>query len=351
MEFRKILEAAISAPSGDNCQPWQFTISGNRIDLYNLPEKDTSLFNCQQRASLIAHGAVLENIRIAAMAEGYSANVTSLPNPDNPNHIASITLVPAEPIPSPLYDCIAQRTTNRKRYQPTPLLPEERNSLLKVAGSCEKCTVKLIEESEAKRTLARIAGLNDRLVFENPHLHQFLYGKIRWNDRDAQETADGLDIKTLEVGGVDAFGFRLFQNFSLLSFLNNFGVSRMVSKNAEKLANSAAALGIIAVPGAKSADYLMAGILMERIWLEATRLGLAMQLMTGITFLMQRVREHDTDGLTTEQVALLADAASTMRQTTGLGTQTIALMFRIGHSNGPSARALRFPLEAVVTTV
>ncbi len=350
MEYRKILEAAICAPSGDNCQPWHFTVTGNRIDLYNLPEKDTSLFNFRQRASLIAHGAVLENIRIAAHAEGFSATVTSFPDGNKPDHIAAITLEPAERAAEPHYAYIPLRSTNRKRYQSMSLTEQERAALRDTARPCEKCTVKLVEDHAAKRTLARIAGLNDRLVFENPHLHQFLYGKIRWTDREAKETGDGLDIKTLEVSGIDGIGFRLFQNFSLLSFLNSFGVSRMVGKNAEKLASSAAALGIIAVPGAKNTDYLMAGILMQRLWLEATRLGLGMQLMTGITFLMQQVRENEATGLSTHQQELLAVAGKAIRSTTGLSNETIALMFRVGHAAEPSARSLRYPLEAVTTT-
>jgi hypothetical protein len=349
MDYQKILEAAICAPSGDNCQPWRFDITDNRIDLYNLPEKDTSLFNFRQRASLIAHGALLENIRIAAASEGFTARVSTVPDPAHPDHIATITLEPGEQRPAPLYPYIPLRTTNRKRYQPRPLTDDERMSLLAIGKTCEKCSVRIVGEPQAKQTLARVAGLNDRLVFENPYLHEFLYGKIRWSDQDAALTGDGLDIKTLEVAGVDALGFRLFRNFKLLRFLNNFGVSRIVGKNAEKLAASASAMGIIAVPGSKSADYLMAGVLMQHLWLEATRLDLSMQLMTGITFLMQRVREQETDGLTTEQVSAIANADTAVRTTTGLADETVAIMFRIGHCSPPSARSLRLALDKIVT--
>jgi nitroreductase len=57
----KIVEAGTWAPSGDNCQPWRFTWNGQKLLLFNVSERDTSLYNSSQRASFIAHGAVLEN--------------------------------------------------------------------------------------------------------------------------------------------------------------------------------------------------------------------------------------------------------------------------------------------------
>jgi nitroreductase len=349
MEYQKILEAAICAPSGDNCQPWRFKAIDNRIEVHNVPEKDTSLFNFRQRASLIAHGALLENIRIASSAEGFQARTTVFPDTSVPNHIATIEFHRNTTKDEPLYPFIPLRTTNRKRYQTSPLTEDARSALLSVKQACEKCLIKLVEESREKEMLARIAGTNDRLVFENPHLHAFLYGKIRWTDQEAEITRDGLDIKTLEVSGVDAIGFRLFRNYSLLKRLNTLGVSRMVGKNAEKLAASAAAIGMIAVPGSKNADYLMAGIMLQRLWLEATRLNLGMQLMTGITFLMQRVRENETEGLTAGQIEMLRSAYEEAKLAGGFKDETIALMFRIGKCGPPSARSLRVPLEHLVT--
>ncbi|MDP3028969.1 MAG: nitroreductase family protein, partial [Deltaproteobacteria bacterium] len=64
----KIVEAGTWAPSGDNCQPWRFTWNGQKLLLFNVLERDTSIYNSRQRASLIAHGAVLENMDIAPPA-------------------------------------------------------------------------------------------------------------------------------------------------------------------------------------------------------------------------------------------------------------------------------------------
>jgi hypothetical protein len=66
-EIRYIIEQGIQAPSGDNGQPWKFSYRDNIIELYLNKEADRSFFNFRQIASIISCGAVLENMRLAAL--------------------------------------------------------------------------------------------------------------------------------------------------------------------------------------------------------------------------------------------------------------------------------------------
>jgi Nitroreductase family len=349
MKFKEILESAILAPSGDNCQPWRFAVDGNRIDIFNLPERDTSLFNYRQRASLVAHGALVENILIASSALGYKAHLTTFPDRENPNYIATVELEKSEARDEPLYHFIPRRSSNRKLFKPLALTEEQRQSLVNSSKAVGAGEVRLVESEGEKRAVAKVIGLNDRLVFENRHLHSFLFDHIRWNDEEAQQTRDGLDIKTLELAPPDALAFRLFKNYSLLQALNLFGVSKLVAKNAEKLAKSASAIGIIAMSDSKADDYLAAGRALQRVWLEATRLGLSFQLMTGITFLMQRVQDGEASELTPQHVELIRKANEIIRGVLGFNNENLVLMFRIGHSAPPSARSLRLPGERSIS--
>lgn len=47
--IKEILESAIYAPSGENNQPWKFRLKDNGIDVFNVPERDTSLYNFRQQ--------------------------------------------------------------------------------------------------------------------------------------------------------------------------------------------------------------------------------------------------------------------------------------------------------------
>jgi nitroreductase len=345
MKYHKIIEAAICAPSGDNCQPWNFKIEDDRIHLFNLPDKDTSLFNFQQRASLVAHGAVLENILIASSALGYLAKFSCFPDAGNDNFIATITLEEAQPRDEPLYPFIKLRSTNRRRYLPSPLTAEERGAISSAAKTTGTGKVLVVEDDQRKKALSEVIGLNDQLVFENPHLHSFLFDHVRWTDEEALKTKDGLDIKTLELAPPDVFAFRLFRNYSLLQTLNIFGVSKIVGNNARKLAQSASAIGLITMPGTRPLDYLNAGRVLQRAWLESSRMELSFQMMTGITFLMQQVREGSTEKLSPGNVTVIKRAFDKIVTTCDLKDETLAVMFRIGHSDPPRARSLRLPVS------
>jgi hypothetical protein len=61
-EIKEILELAVNAPSGHNSQPWRFVIQDNTIQIFNIPDKDKTLFNWKQKGSLTAHGTLIENI-------------------------------------------------------------------------------------------------------------------------------------------------------------------------------------------------------------------------------------------------------------------------------------------------
>lgn len=347
MDFRTILESAVCAPSGDNCQPWRFEIRGNKIDIFNVPEKDTSLFNYKQRASLVAHGALLENLSIAASSCGFAAETVIFPDKANPDLIATVSLRETETKEEPLYPCISQRCTNRKIYDSTLLSEEQKAGLLNAAKESGLGALRLLE-GEQKAALAEIICLNDRLVFENPNLHAFLFDHVRWNDHEAEETRDGLDIKTLELAPPDAFAFRFLKHWQLMNFLNTFGVSHIVSKTAKKLAMSASALGVITVSGSSAEDYLSGGRVMERVWLEATRLGLSFQLMTGITCLIGKILDGNTSGLTSVQVKLVKEAYEKITSICRVKEETLVVIFRVGHSAPPSARSLRLRVEKVM---
>lgn len=344
----KLLELAILAPSGDNCQPWTFHVQGNAIDVYNRPEQDTSLYNVDQSASLVAHGALLENLRIAAEALGLCAEIATFPDPARENLIARVGLAEGGTQNQPLYPAIARRTTNRRHYRGSPLTAAQRQALQNAADATTGPWVHLAEEHPRIAALAKIIRLNDRLVFSNRCLHQFLFAHVRWTDREATATRDGLDLKTLELNPFERFGFSLLQHWPLVEKLNRVGISTVASQSAEKLARSASAIGLITTRGENGDDLLRCGRTMQRAWLEATRLGLGFQLMTGITFLMARVRRGASADLSFPQIEAIRAAEQQLREIFRLQADIPVILFRVGHCAEPSARSLRRPLDQVI---
>jgi hypothetical protein len=344
-----ILQAAIRAPSGDNSQPWKLLIDDDQIKVINLPDRDISLYNYRQRASLVAHGALIENILITSSYLGYRAAVRTFPDKSSPDLVAAIALEKSEAADEPLYPFISRRGTNRKPYSSVPLTAEEKSGLSNAARFVPGGKLRLIDDPEKRRLIAGALGINDRLVFENPDLHKFLFDHIRWTEKEAAETGDGLDIKTLELAIPQALGFRLLKSWSLMRKLSKLGVPKFIAKQAEGLCLSSSAIGAVIVDENTDEAFINGGRLMQRVWLEATRLGLSLQPTTGIAFLLQRVLAGEKRGLSTAQIGLIQNAYERIGSAFALGAgETVVMLFRTGRSRPPSARSQRLALDKVV---
>lgn len=343
--IRTILEYAIMAPSGDNCQPWKFSIDGMIVELYNDPRKDTSLYNIKQRASLIAHGALLENIHLAAPASGLQADIQLLPSPSDENHIATVTFTEGEQKTHPYVAAIVQRHTNREAYLPTTITSEELNSWQDLVTD-DGQTVFATTDADAIKTLAKLLSLNDKLVFSVPDLHRFLFEQIRWNDAQARQSSDGLDIKTLGLNAMDKQAFRFLKNWPLVALLNNVGFSRIIQLKAQQLINTASAIAILAIPGSTPVDYLRGGMLWQRLQLRLAAEGLTSQPIAGLACLMQSGSEGALTGkLTSAQLETVEKKRLELQKIAGLDEVSVILtMLRIGQGRNVT-RALRKPLD------
>lgn len=344
-QIRNVLENAILAPSGDNCQPWIFRVEKRTLDLFNDPHLDTSLYNIGQRASLIAHGAALENIAIAAQAEGLNAEISLLPDPDNPDHIARIFLNDGLEEKSPLFKAIPLRHTNRERYKSVNISDKQveawENMIPRDQGK-----IWIGHDSEQKEILTDLLSLNDRLVFEVPDLHRFLFEQIRWNDNEVRQTGDGLDIKTLGLNIMDRLSFKFLRHFPLVSFLNHVGFSRIVQMKSKHTLRSASAFAVVSVPGSSQVDYIKGGRIWQRFLLQLALNDLTAQPLAGLACLMQ----SEKDGLLKK--ALTAKQKERLRHVRNVLSEmadvphdhAIVGIFRIGQGE-EVVRSLRRPLD------
>ena len=344
-KFKKILEAAVAAPSGDNCQPWEFEIADGSIRLFNLPGRDTSLYNFEQRASMAAHGALLENLSIAARHLGYECKMSLFPEPANPELVATVELTPAKPEHQPLFDAIFQRTTNRRVFDGGELSAVQKADLKNAGEGIAGVRVHLADSREEITRLAQALSANDRLVFENENLHKFLFDHLRWSEEEARLTRDGLDIRTFELSKLDAFGFSLMKYWSFVSLLNKLGIAKKVQRQAEKLCLSASAILAVTVSGDSLDDYLQGGRGMERVWLEATRQGLSCHSVSGLAYLVLRLKAGSVGGLSPAHQEMIRDVFQQLDAIFPMKGEVPVMLFRLGKSDPPSARSLRISPE------
>ena len=112
----KLVRAAVLASNAHNAQPWLFRVTESAIDVYADHRRNLGTVDPFLREMYISVGCAVENLSLAAEANGYAPTLTLMPNEADGQHAAHLTFVIAPPKSSPLYDAIPNRHTNRDAY-------------------------------------------------------------------------------------------------------------------------------------------------------------------------------------------------------------------------------------------
>jgi hypothetical protein len=101
------------APSSHNTQPWRFRLTGTGVELYAERTRALPVNDPNDRELAISCGAALANLTVSAAHHGWRWAVELNPT-DDPDHLASVELTPADASGHQLWDAIRTRTTSRK---------------------------------------------------------------------------------------------------------------------------------------------------------------------------------------------------------------------------------------------
>jgi hypothetical protein len=121
--IRDAVRLACRAPSLHNSQPWRWVLEGRVLHLYADPDRVVRATDSSGREALMACGAVLDHLRVAMAAAGYTANVDRFPNPNNLLHVASVDFTPMKLVTDghrQRADAILRRRTDRLPFATPP---------------------------------------------------------------------------------------------------------------------------------------------------------------------------------------------------------------------------------------
>lgn len=107
---------ACRAPSVHNSQPWHWVADDGELRLFLAPHRVPHATDSTGRESVISCGAVLDHLRVAAAAAGWKATIARFPNPNDLDHLATVTFHPAQLITDAdraRADAILRRRTDR----------------------------------------------------------------------------------------------------------------------------------------------------------------------------------------------------------------------------------------------
>lgn len=349
-EVRWIVHHGTLAPSGGNCQPWRFSWRKGRLSCWHVASRSESLLDYGNTASHLAFGAAIENMQLAVAALGRGSMVDVFPDRERDDLVCRLELTTTRSAASHgSVEHVAARHTNRQLGPREPLRRQDATTLDAAAESAGG-EIAWVVDDDSLREAARILGRGDRLRMLSKVMHREMMAELRWSPAEAGRTRDGIDVATLEMSPADLAGMRVISSWPAMKVLGKIGGGRALEKPAHQAMAGASALGLLTVPGTGRTSYVQGGRAMQRVWLSATRLGLAFQPMTAITYLFGRLEQGRGQGLSQAEVRELAELRKHYARLFEVRPdRSEALLFRVARARPPSARALRRGVDDVLS--
>lgn len=339
-----LLRAAIQAPSGDNAQPWRFGLAGNDIHVFLDPDADRSFFNIRQTASVIACGAAVENIRLAATTMGLEAVAQILPDGARENLMATVRVQGGDRAADPLARHVWTRCTNRRPYTKRPLPHWLQADLKACIKDMPQAGLHLLTERAELRRLAKVVYMADRIRTEHQGLHEHFTSMIRFDDQEAGQRRDGLPLKNLEAGLPGEAFLRLTRPWPVMRMANRIGLGRMVALHSAQGILVSGAVGLVVIDGLEPGDFLLGGQALQRIWLATEHQGLQLQPMTAVTLFWLRWLWEGPESFSEKHRKLLQRVWQEFKglfANVDFEKQGLVMLFRTGYGPGIRHRTLR----------
>jgi hypothetical protein len=328
-----LVRAAILAANPHNTQPWLFQVTPSQINLFADRRRSIGAIDPFLREMHIGLGCALENLLLAAAANGYIPKVTLLPDASDATWVARVDLAPGPTVISDLYPVIPQRHTNRYPYDTGRQVTGATLSTLSELGNDPDVHVFWFASADMRKQIGNLLVEATHALVGDKTQEGDSNRWYRATWQDLQLHRDGI---TLDAAGLPdltrAIGKMLppaSQEQQDSTFLSNTATQ----------AQTAGAFGLLAVRnGQDRKQQLSAGRLWERMHLWVTKEGLAMQPLNAV---VERAAREVVLGITPHFGTALAALV-------GNPTWQTLLAFRVGYSTHEGLRSPRRGVNEVV---
>ena len=345
-----LCEAGALAPSGGNIQPWRVQVDGNALKLALDPVRAHSFLDVGHYASIYALGSFLENVCIASETLGLLYTLEVGPFRDLEDAFVTLTYTgrAAEPREHPLHAQLARRCTNRQMSDGTIIQDAAIDRLKEALGSEEYVKLSYLVDESDRKSVANILGKADVIRTKHDVLAGQMFDELRFTSKDATQTKDGIDVDTLEMPSAAIAFVQKLRDYPTLRRVLPGKLFEGFAQ--EPLSKSSHVCLVSLKRSPNSVSLIEAGRAVQRLWLKATELNLAVQPMTVLPFLMLRSELFGGDGFSSKDNAMVVSLAKRLRGVFHITPDEIPLfLFRLSRASEPSQRALRRPWRDFTT--
>ena len=298
-QLEALVSAAILAPSGGNVQPWKWVYRDKCLLLFSDDERGKSVLNHKNSATKLTLGAASENLILKAHEMGLEVELNPLPVGHNDVLIATFrftrkaTPLSQDHILSNLVSSIAKRITNRTITPSKPIPTHNLEALTESVQSVSGADVQFFTDRAKLDKLKEILAATDTAFMTNKAGHSHFMSELRWSEKEAKETKDGIDLDTIDLTPSERAGLHVAKNWNVTKHLKKWRLGNEFGGITRKIIDNAYALGVLTMPKTNEVDYFNGGRAMERLWLQATELGIGLQPIAMSTYLYTRIDQGD----------------------------------------------------------
>jgi len=350
-QLSQLLDAAILAPSGGNCQPWKFIYHENRLYIFHDLSASYSFLDFSSLGAYLALGAAVENIRHKATELGLSCEVDDTPIEQSKPLIAVVSFLNSPMSkPSHLAKTIGLRLTNRNIAPRAELDRQFYSTLKESINDYNGATLDIVDKWEQMVELGDILATTEKLVLIHPRGHYDAFKKeLRWSDEENKKTRDGLDVATLGISQGEVAALRIANDSEAIKFVRDtIRGGNAFKKMAQKAVAASSALGIISMPSYSEKNFMLGGMAVERVWLEANFNQVSYQPISQFTFLLARLVHGNGEGFNDyykEQFGELKRRFFILLP--HLENRQPVFIFRLCKAENPQIKALRKGVDSV----
>ncbi|MFR9752979.1 Rv1355c family protein [Nocardia sp. 004] len=348
-----VLVCAQRAPSGGNTQPWSLRTDSDVIHLALAPECSSAL-DIGYRGSAVALGAAVYNARVAAAAHGILGPYEFIEGVPGSGELTARLRLGGDRDPrlAADYPGVLRRATNRRIGSDARLADGVLEILAGVAESAGACLRAVVDRPDIEEA-ARLLGDSDRIRYLTPRLYEEMLAEVRWpRDNPADGDLDtGIDARSLELTPDEQAAIELTMRPDVIAQLRSWPGGAALGKYTGDRVRSSSAVVAVTFDGAdpRLTDYAEAGAAVARVWVQAERLGLAVQPISPVYLYARRPGEL---------TAISHDFADTLASLQGRFLnllevpehETMALVLRLSYASAATVRSRRRPVLGVDTT-
>lgn len=346
-----LVSAACKAPSGGNSQPWRWVFHSGSLILFNAFDGNQSFLGAANLPSLVAFGAAIENLDLLAAQKSLKIMTRYFPDPKVPETIAVISFEQAKTTDKTEYlriQALDLRLTNRMLGTRVRLSEADLSVLQQIEREVPGSELRFFSADSELEEIGEMLAEVEKIRLLEEFGHRDFVQEIRWSRKENDLKMDGVDLRTLDITNTERVGLQVAKDEKIMALLREWDGGGAFKKLTRKSIDSASAIGLISMKGSRPEDYILAGRLLQKVWLQANLMGIAFQPVSASLFVYARLFLAGGAGISEKGRNKLMALRPRFEKAFGLrnGLQEV-FVFRLSLAGEPQVKALRKPIEDV----